>query len=362
MTSWEFLIQKYDDIKWYPANSSNLELEPGKYRILAKSNRYNSLVDVHLSTPDQEQLYHQRRINSQGLVMIVPFTELNPGTSLRVSCYGDIFSELLGEGWRESINLNILPIAEQNSLPNSPGTSQAQITKYNKAQEYLDQLEKLLQEKTEIELNNKQQQQESQINEHPLKTTPSPEISLEEDNFIINAGERINLSGRIDIGDIQGEIAVNAKLRYELIDPESDETLLRVDYPLSEEKLPYRFNHTLVIPDDIDHDFLVGELILETQRRYHLTHASFTITTHHYYPVNCTIELMDTQTKDSYTFDLELAEKINSKHSHIELPNPLPYYRLLPLNFRKHRQVLPPKLENNCVTEEHKKLKLPNIR
>ena len=71
---------------------------------------------------------------------------------------------------------------------------------------------------------------------------------------------------------------------------------------------------------------------------------------------------MDTQTKDSYTFDLELAEKINSKHSHIELPNPLPYYRLLPLNFRKHRQVLPPKLENNCVTEEHKKLKLPNIR
>ena len=47
---------------------------------------------------------------------------------------------------------------------------------------------------------------------------------------------------------------------------------------------------------------------------------------------------------------------------HIELPNPLPYYRLLPLNFRKHRQVLPPKLENNCVTEEHKKLKLPNIR
>ena len=146
-----------------------------------------------------------------------------------------------------------------------------------------------------------------------------PEISLEEDNFIINAGERINLSWRIDIGDIQGEIAVNAKLRYELIDPESDETLLRVDYPLSEEKLPYRFNHTLVIPDDIDHDFLVGELILETQRGYHLTHASFTITTHHYYPVNCTIELMDTQTKDSYTFDLELAEKINSRKHYIFL-------------------------------------------
>ena len=42
MASWEFLLQKYDDIKWYPASSSNLKLEAGKYRILAKSNRFNS--------------------------------------------------------------------------------------------------------------------------------------------------------------------------------------------------------------------------------------------------------------------------------------------------------------------------------
>lgn len=355
MASWEFLLQKYDDIKWYPATSSNLKLEPGKYRILAKSNRFNRLVDVRISIPDKEKQYHQRRINSQGLVMIMPFTKLIAGTSWNISCCGDVFSELLGEGWRESISLNILPVAAQKSLPKPSNPSKEQLTKYSKAQEYLDQIEKLLKEKREIKLKNKHQAQERRIKSFP-------KISLEEDDFIINAGARINLSGRIEIGNTQGEIALNAKLRYELIDPESEETLLRVDYPLSEEKLPYLFNHTLVIPDDIDQDFIVGELILETQQGYPLTHTSFTITTNYYHPVNCTIELMDTETKDSYTFDLELAEKINSKHSNLQLPNPNPYYRLFPLHFRKDRQVLPPKLENNCVTEERKKLKLPNIR
>ncbi len=134
-----------------------------------------------------------------------------------------------------------------------------------------------------------------------------------------------------------------------------------VYYPLSEEKLPYQFDHTLVIPDDIEQDFIVGELILETSKGYPLNHSSFTITTNYYHPVNCTIELMDTQTEDSYIFDLELAERINSKHSHLQLPNPNKYSRLLPLHFRKHRQVLPPKLEHHCVTEERKMLKLPKI-
>ena len=179
---------------------------------------------------------------------------------------------------------------------------------------------------------------------------------------MMNAGERINLSGRIEIANTHGEIALNAKLRYELIDPESEETLLRVDYPLSEEKLPYFFNHTLVIPDDIEQDFIVGELMLETDKGYPLTHASFTITSNYYHTVNCTIELMDTETKDSYTLDLELAEKINTKHSNLQLPNTNPYCRLYPLYLRKNRQVLPPKLENHCPTEERKKLKLPNIR
>ena len=361
MTSWEFLIQKDDDIKWYPASSSSLQLEPGKYRILAKSNRSNTVVDVRITSPEKEKQYHQRRINSQGLVMILPFTELKAGNSWNIRCHGDVLSEFLGETWTQNITLNVVAVKNQSPLVNSPPSSEGQVTKYNKAQEYLDQLGKLLREKIKLQLNRKPQQQEKGKTSHLLKTEYLMKLSLEQDEFIINAGERINLLGMIEAVNMQGEIALNAKLRYELIHPESEETLLRVDYPLSDEKLPYQFNHTLVIPDDIEQDFIVGELILETSKGYPLNHVSFTITTNYYHPVNCTIELMDTQTEDSYIFDLELAERIKTKHSHLQLPNPNKYSRLLPLRFRKHRQVLPPKLEHHCATEERKMLKLPKI-
>ncbi|MDJ0730256.1 MAG: hypothetical protein QNJ33_09735 [Crocosphaera sp.] len=361
MTSWEFLIQKDDDIKWYPASSSSLELEPGKYRILGKSNRVNTVVDVRISSPDQDIQYHQRRINSQGLVMILPFTELTPETSWNIRCHGDVLSEFLGENWTETITLNILPVAVQNSSVDSSPSSQDQVNNYNPAQGYLDQLEKLLREKIEPQLNKKNQEKPNIINFQPSKPKSLINLSLEQDEFSINAGERISLSGRVEMVNMQGKIALNAQLRYELIHPESGETLLTVDYPLSDEKLPYHFNHTLVIPDDIDHDFILGELIIETLNGYPLNHASFTINTHHYHPVNCTIELIDTETEDSYIFDLELAERINSKHPHLQLPNPNKYSRLFPSHFRKSRQVLPPKLEHDFVSGECKSLKLPKI-
>ncbi|EAZ94365.1 hypothetical protein [Crocosphaera chwakensis] len=364
MTSWEFLIQRDDDIKWYPASSSNLELEPGKYRILGKSNRLNTMVDVRINSSNQEAQYHQRRINSQGLVMVLPFTELTPETSWNIRCHGDVLSEFLGESWTETITLNILSIKDQRPVikpSKSSLSSDNKVTNNNKAQVYLNQLEKLLREKIEPQLNKKQQPQDKKINSQPLKSKCLLNLSLEQDGFIINAGERISLSGKVEAVNMQGEIALNAKLSYELIHPETEEILLTVDYPLSDEKLPCHFNHTLVIPDDIDNNFIVGELILETLKGYPLNHASFTVTTQHYHPVNCTIELIDTETEDSYIYDLELAEKINSNHPHLRLPNPNKYSRLFPSHFRKSPQVLPPKLEHHFVNEERKGLKLPKI-
>ncbi|MDJ0600411.1 MAG: hypothetical protein QNJ37_16420 [Crocosphaera sp.] len=361
MKSWEFLIQKDDDIKWYPANASNLELESGKYRILGKSNRLNTVVDVRITSPDQHTQYHQRRINSQGLVMILPFTELTPETAWNIRCHGDVLSEFLGESWTETITLNILPVSNKSPSVNSSHSSQDEVTCENKAQTYLDQLEKLLREKIEPELNKEKEEKHSIIQPQPSTPKSLINLSLEQDNFNINAGERIKLSGMIEGVNMEGEIALNAQLRYELIHPETEKTLLTVDYPLSDEKLPYHFHHTLVIPDDIDHDFIVGELILETLKGYPLTHASFSITTHRYHPVNCTIELIDTETEDSYIFDLELAEKINNQQLNLQLPNTNKSYRLFPSHFRKSRQVLPPKLDHHFATEERKSLKLPKI-
>lgn len=343
MHSWEFLIQKDDDIKWYPASSSTLELEPGKYRILGKSNLVNTTIEVRVSSSEQEIECYQRSLNSQGLVMILPFTEFSPGTSYEIRCQGDVLSEFLGEPWTETISLHVLPVTA-HSQPNVSKIS------LNKVKDYLAQLERRL--KSEPKLSNNKQNHEN----HRLFY-----LSLEEDNFVINGEDRIELSGMINPVEMQGNIALNANLRYELIDPETEENLLAVDYALLDEKLPHHFRHTLVIPSTIKQNFILGKLILQTIKGFPLTHCSFTITNHQYHAINCSIELLDIETENSYIFDLELAEKIK-KHPHpLQLPNTNQYSPLFSSHFCKPRQILPPKLDHNLVNERHGNLKLPQI-
>ncbi|MGK7940852.1 MAG: hypothetical protein AB4062_12025 [Crocosphaera sp.] len=343
MNSWEFLIQKDDDIKWYTASSSSLELEPGKYRILGKSNLINTKIEVKLSSSEQEIECYQRSLNSQGLVMILPFTEFLSGTSYEISCKRDVLSEFLGETWTKKICLNILPL-------NTPSKEERVKSNLKKATDYLAQLKKRLNLKTQSSNNNQKSRN------HPLFN-----LSLEDDNFIINGGDRIEVSGTINPVEMSGNLAVNAQLRYQLIDPETEENLLTVNYPLSEEKLPHHFHHTLVVPNTIKQNFILGKLTLETLKGFPLTHCSFRITNRQYYSINCSIELLDIETENSYIFDLELEEKIKNNSNSLQLPNTHQDYPLFPSHFCKPRQILPPKLDRNLVMERHEKLKLPQI-
>ncbi|MDJ0509599.1 MAG: hypothetical protein QNJ64_10145 [Crocosphaera sp.] len=343
MNSWEFLIQKDDDIKWYPASSSTLELEPGKYRILGKSNLSNTKIDVKVSSSEQEIECYQRSLNSQGLVMILPFTEFSSGTSYKIRCQGDILSDFLGEPWTQTISLNILPVTSQSQQ------NRANIN-LNKVRDYLAQLKQKLKSKPKLSKNRQKS-----------RNFPLFNLSLEEDNLVINGGNKLEISGSIKPVEIQGDVALNAQLHYELIDPETMENLLMVDCALSETKLPHNFHHTLVIPDTIQHNFILGKLILETSNGFPLTHCSFSITNRQYYSINCSIELLDVETENSYIFDLELSEKIKNQSTPLALPNTHQYSRLFPSHFCKPRQILPPKLDYNFVTEKHKNLKLPQI-
>ncbi len=362
MKSWEFLIQKDGELQWYPASSRNLQLEPGKYRILGKSNRFNTVVEVRISSQDQEPQYYQRRLNSQGLVMILPFTELSSGTSFNIRCKGDVLSEFLGENWQEKITLNVPTVAIPKKPDIIPITeSNCQTESADKSQYYLEKLQKLIKEKIEPKLKNNNPPIAPKTVTSKPRRNPQIDISLDETDLVVNGDERLSLSGNIKAVDIEGDIALTAKLRYQLTHPETEEIILTVDYPLSDEKLPSHFDHTLVIPDRINHHFLLGELFLETMKGYPLAHCSFTITRNQYYPINCTIELVDIETDDCYKFDLELAERISKKHNPLELPNTENYSRLFPSHFCKTRQVLPPKLEHNLVAEGHKRLKLPQI-
>ncbi|NEP11302.1 MAG: hypothetical protein F6K14_14045 [Symploca sp. SIO2C1] len=118
MEYWEFLIQKEGDRTWKPVKSPKIEIEPGRYRVVAHSNLKNAEVEIsviHQSVeevpPRRRYQKRSRRTSPEGLMVVIPFTQLKSGI-WELRCCGDIMSEFLGDSWQESIQLQVVNASE----------------------------------------------------------------------------------------------------------------------------------------------------------------------------------------------------------------------------------------------------------
>lgn len=116
MEFWEFLLQQEGDRSWLPLESANVEILEGRYRIVARSSRPNTILEIKVTQPDPDEMPSSRRIqkrsgktNPQGLVVIMPFTRLQPG-DWELRCTGDLMDDMLGNGWSQTVHLQVLPI------------------------------------------------------------------------------------------------------------------------------------------------------------------------------------------------------------------------------------------------------------
>ncbi|NET72066.1 MAG: hypothetical protein F6K62_14360, partial [Sphaerospermopsis sp. SIO1G2] len=113
MEHWQFLIQKQGDRSWQSLESANLKISPGKYRILARSSWSERDVEVRIThssiadfPPKRRTFKRLRRIDANGLMAVIPFTDLNPGV-WEIRCSGDLMSDMLGESWQYSLVINV---------------------------------------------------------------------------------------------------------------------------------------------------------------------------------------------------------------------------------------------------------------
>ncbi len=115
MADWEFLIQQEGDRSWLPLDSPDVEILEGRYRVVARSSRINTPVDIRiihrdtLSTPPKQlSQKHSRQTNELGLIVVIPFTHLQPG-SWELQCNSaDLMADLLGDRWQHSVRLQVL--------------------------------------------------------------------------------------------------------------------------------------------------------------------------------------------------------------------------------------------------------------
>ncbi|MGC1245413.1 MAG: hypothetical protein WA865_04300 [Spirulinaceae cyanobacterium] len=115
MEYWEFLLQQEGNRRWIPIKNAKVQLEEGKYRVVAHSSYVNCHVEVRVTYKSMDEVPPKRRsqkrsrqTNEEGLMVVIPFTTMKPGL-WELSCSGDIVSDFFGESWQESVRFQILP-------------------------------------------------------------------------------------------------------------------------------------------------------------------------------------------------------------------------------------------------------------
>jgi hypothetical protein len=149
MKRWKFLIQKEGKDTWQPIIEPFLELEQGRYRLVARAECAHLDLEIRITSETQEngQLLrnsqkHYRRTNAEGLVTIMPLSDLQPGR-WKIRCCEDVLSELLGNCWQESLQLQVVPSCDWSE--SSSMSSEAEIVPSKvKASFYLEKLQRLL--------------------------------------------------------------------------------------------------------------------------------------------------------------------------------------------------------------------------
>jgi hypothetical protein len=114
MEFWEFLIQKDGDRSWLPLESPDVEVLEGRYRVVARTSRVNTAVEIRISHVATAEHPPKRRIqkrsgqtNQDGLIVVIPFTQLQPGL-WELRCTGDLMADLMGESWQYAVKLQVL--------------------------------------------------------------------------------------------------------------------------------------------------------------------------------------------------------------------------------------------------------------
>lgn len=115
MAYWEFLLQQEGDRSWLPLEVPTVEILEGRYRVVARSNRVNTPVEVRIihqadaepeGQPKPRSQKRTSKTNQDGLIVVLPFTWLQPGL-WELRCASDLMAEMMGHAWSHTVQLHV---------------------------------------------------------------------------------------------------------------------------------------------------------------------------------------------------------------------------------------------------------------
>lgn len=320
--SWEFLLQQDGDRAWLPIETPNVEILEGRYRIAAKSRYKNAPVEVCIKhdainedPPKRRTQKRKNQTNAQGLMVVIPFTDLLPGIWEFSCTSSDPMVELLDEPWTYSVQFNVLPLevdtiedwdaiwdmaledgdpldlpvmeapqlitAPQSTIEFSPKSAEEisavevavppvkMPLEANSVEEMLRAAERLSDDMADevlTEYGLSVEESEPQPISLPIAPVELPPLSiaLVQDTYIARRGQTLTLSGKI-LSSAQAEmplVLTHAELSVCLRDPQSAEILLETREIIENQFLPSDLTYQLTLPSVLKTRLIIGEITL----------------------------------------------------------------------------------------------------
>ncbi|MDB9529151.1 hypothetical protein PN498_24375 [Oscillatoria sp. CS-180] len=288
MAYWEFLLQKEGDHDWLPLETAHVEISEGRYRIIAHTSYCEIPVNIRLSRlladqipPKRKTLRRTGQTNSNGLMVVIPFTHLTPG-SWTVTCRSALVADANvanQETWEYGVQLQVLAIesgveywdtesdeaaiAEQFSVnvataevlaPDDPSTDVSRFT-----QDRIASSEAAFSRQSSPEVAPEVAFVEQfDIEDLPLR------LQLKHQALVAQSQTPIILQGQVtSFSQVEG-LSHEGTLWVQLRNPENGTLIREKASAVSIAALPCRFEVSITLPQAIATRLLVGELGLWT--------------------------------------------------------------------------------------------------
>lgn len=304
MEYWEFLLQQEGDSSWLPLDTSQMEILEGRYRIMAHCNQPDTPVQVHISQiatdqtpPKRRSLKRQGQTNENGLLVVLPFTRLSPG-SWDIYCQG-LSNAVASEPqtapadedsppWRYAIQLRVLAqgvgedgdwFADDGSTPGlGQGATTTEATQAALDPNHSHNLESATATGAEapratsppltswsdndlqdiISVFDQAQQGFADTDQEGNTLYP---LTLDQTAFMATQGQAIHLTGQAH-SVIEGESCSDMNLVVRLCDPQTAEVITLVPFPVGAKAFPAEFAVAVALPQTLSTRLLLGELAL----------------------------------------------------------------------------------------------------
>ena len=298
MKKLEFLLQKEGDRAWLPLETPDVEILEGKYRVVARIQHPNTDIEIRIAHTSFDESALQRKVqsrsartNPEGLVVIIPYTRLKPGT-WELSCLPDPGSTP-AKPWQYGVQLQVLPAESETSQLSGPIDQTEPTTTADDAENPVSAAIAVPEiaasvDRIPTQLPAIRTPQQPKLYQFPAPPTPQPkpgvklELALDRETFVTQLGRPLIVSGKIDIPQPPQKtrktatlipesealelkkLIGSAQLQIYLRDPQTSKILAQIEQQMPEQAPPCIFACVTYIPTECKSRLILGEAILSS--------------------------------------------------------------------------------------------------